>query len=69
MKVKHTIIMVEKNGDAKVTYKNVIGYEGLYGCLTQLNLEDGATATFNNDEWLMFDLTATKGWNENAVEI
>lgn len=69
MKVKHTIMMKEKEGNSEVTYKDVIGYESLYGCFTQLNFEDGSTATFNSDEWLMFDLTPTRGWNGNAAEI
>ena len=68
-KLNHTILMVERDGDAEVTYTNVVSYEGLYGGLIQLNLEDGSTATFENSEWLMFDLTPTRGWNSNAVEI
>ena len=66
-KIKHTIMMVEKNGDAEVTYNDVIWYQGLYGCLIELHMEDGSTATFDNSEWLMFDLTPTRGWNGNAA--
>lgn len=69
MKINHTIMMVERDGDAEVTYNNVIGYTGLYGCLIRLELEDGSTATFENSGWLMFDLTPTRGWNSNSCEI
>lgn len=69
MKINHTILMVERNGDAEVTYTNVVSYTGLYGCLIRLELSDGSTATFENSEWLMFDFTPTRGWNSNACEI
>ena len=69
MKIKHTIMMMERDGDSEVTYNDVIGYDGLYGCLIELHFEDGSTATFDNEKWLMFDLTPTRGWNSNATEI
>ena len=69
MKIKHTIMMIEKAGNTEVIYNDVIDYTGLYGCLIRLELEDGSTATFENDNWLMFDLTPTRNWNSNAVEI
>ncbi len=65
-KINHTILMMERDGDAEVTYDNVVGYEGRWGCLLILELADGSTATFDNDKWLMFDLTPTRGWNSNA---
>ena len=68
-KIKHTILMMERDGDTEVTYNNVMWYEGLYGCLTVLHFEDDTTATFDNDKWLMFDLTPTRGWNNNAVDL
>jgi len=69
MKINHTIMMIERDGDTEVTYNNVIGYTGLYGCLIRLEFEDGSTATFDKDNWIMFDLTPTRGWNCNAAEI
>ncbi|HEX2938876.1 MAG TPA: hypothetical protein VHO66_08155 [Ruminiclostridium sp.] len=62
---EHTIMMVSKEGNTEVTYKNVIGFEMQYGCLLVLKFEDGCTATFENENWLMFDLTPMKGWNSN----
>ena len=69
MKVKHTIMMMERDGDAEVTYNNVVGYDGLYGCLIRLYFNDGTTATFDKEAWLMFDLTPTRGWNSRAAEV
>lgn len=66
MKTPHTILMMEKNGEAEVTYNNVVDYTGLYGCLIRLEMADGSTATFDNSEWLMFDLTPMRGWNSNV---
>lgn len=62
---KHTIMMINKEDDTEVTYKEVTGFEGQYGCLLVLKFEDGSTATFDNEKWLMFDLTPMRGWNGN----
>lgn len=61
---KHTILMMNREDDTEATYNDVINYEICNGFLT-LKLEDGNTATFTNDEWLMFDLTPTRGWNHS----
>lgn len=66
-RIKHTILMMERDGDAEATYNDVIWYEGLYGCLLRLHMEDDSEATFNNEEWLIFDLTPTRGWNPKAT--
>lgn len=67
--MKHTIMMIARDDDTEMVYEGVVSYTGLYGCLIRLEFEDGTTATFDNENWLMFDLTPTRGWNCNAAEI
>ena len=67
--IKHTIMMIARDDDTEMTYNDVVSYMGLYGCQIRLEFEDGSTATFDNENWLMFDLTPTRGWNCNATEI
>lgn len=64
-KEKHTIRMVAKDGTAEVTYDYVIGYDEKYGCIITLKLDGGQTATFDIDQWDMFDHTPQRGWNDN----
>ena len=65
----HKILMKEAHGGGEVVYSNVTWYEGIYGCLIRLHMEDGSTATFEKDDWCMFDLMPTLGWNDHATNI
>lgn len=67
--MKHTIMMIARDDDTEMVYEGVVSYTGLYGCLIRLEFEDGTTATFDKENWLMFDLTPTRDWNCNAAEI
>lgn len=64
-KTKHTIKMVDKETGNEVVYKDVVSADYHFGCQVVLNFEDGSTATFNIDEWELWDLTPYKGWNSN----
>ena len=61
----HKIKMVDKETGIEVTYDNVKSVDYMYGCEVILNLENGETATFERDNWEMWDLTPYKGWNDN----
>ena len=63
--IKHSVLMMEKDGPARTKYEDIIDCEHKDGLivLTRIN---GETASFPDDgNWLMFDYTPTCGWNEN----
>lgn len=67
-KPMHTILMKEKGGVAQTTYKNVIRCETRFGCELVLFLATGETATYDADNWEMWDLTPCHGWNDHVRE-
>ncbi|MDE7083530.1 MAG: hypothetical protein K2O89_07530 [Clostridia bacterium] len=66
MKTLHTIKMVCKEDGTEVIYKEVKHANYYSGCLVELELADGKTATFDTDKWELWDLTPQKGWNESV---
>lgn len=58
--------MINCKDGQEVVYQEVVNYKTIYGgCITQLNFPDGSTASFENSEWELWDLTPQKGWNCN----
>lgn len=66
MKTLHTIKMISKEDGTEVVYKEVKVAKYYSGCLVELELADGNTASFDTDKWELWDLTPQKGWNENV---
>ncbi len=64
-RILHTIKMVSKEDGTEAIYKDVKTANYHYGCLVELKLADGNTATFETEKWELWDLTPQKGWNCN----
>ena len=63
--IKHSVLMVEKDGPAQAKYEDIINCEHKNDKIV-LTRSGGVTASFPDDgSWLMFDCTPTCGWNEN----
>lgn len=65
MNTLHIIKMVCKEDGKEVVYNNVELAEFSYGCLVTLFLEDGNSATFDLNNWELWDTTPQMGWNCN----
>ncbi len=65
MNTLHIIKMVCKEDGKEVVYNNVELAEFSYGCLVTLFLEDGNSATFDLNNWELWDATPQMGWNCN----
>lgn len=66
---KHRIFLIStEDPDVVIEHKDIVSYEGICGGILVLHRADGTQYRYDKHKWEMYDLTLSKGWNNNAVD-